>query len=77
MTAWACLAEEWPARTVVARPADMALRMRASASGSRSAGTCPAACAARNWAANTSITTAPFLTSGAIASAGSVSESAK
>ena len=37
----------------------------------------PAAWAARNWAAITSITASEFLTRGLIASAGSVSESAK
>jgi hypothetical protein len=77
MTAWACSTEDWPPSTLVPRPADMASRLTASVSGSRSAGVSPAAWPARSWAATTLITTSEFLTRGAIASAGSVSESAK
>ena len=77
MTAWACPGEDWPPRTLVPRPADMAIRLRASRSGSRPAGMSPAAWAARSWAAITSITASEFLTRGAIASAGSVSDSAR
>ena len=77
MTAWACSAEDWPARTLVASPADMAIRLKASRSGSRRGGVSPAVWAARNGAATTPITAAEFLTRGAIASAGSVSESAR
>jgi hypothetical protein len=43
MTACACSAEEWPARTLLPRPAAMASRLRASASGSRWAGVWPTA----------------------------------
>ena len=77
MTAWACSGEEWPPRTLWPRPAEMASRLTASVSGSRWAGVPPAAWAAFSWAATTSITAFEFLTRGAIASAGSVSESAK
>ena len=63
--------------TLVARPADMVTRVRASRSGSRWTGVSPAAWAARNWAATTSITAPEFLTRGVIANAGSVSESAR
>ncbi|HEX6453040.1 MAG TPA: hypothetical protein VF060_26720 [Trebonia sp.] len=77
MTAWACSAGDCPARTLVASPADMAIRLKASRSGSRLAGVSPAAWAARNWAAITLVTAPEFLTRGAIASAGSVSESAR
>ena len=77
MTAWACPGEDWPPRTLVPRPADMARRLRASSSGSSRAGVSPAACAARNWAATTPITAFELLTSGATASAGSLSASAK
>ena len=55
----------------------MTWRLTASRSGSTQAGVSPAACATRSWAATTSMTAPEFLTSGAIASAGSVSESAK
>jgi hypothetical protein len=55
MMAWACPGEDWPARTLVPRPADMASRLTVSRSGSRQAGASPAAWAARNWAATTSI----------------------
>ncbi len=75
--AWACPGEDWPPRTLVPRPADMARRLTASRSGSRWAGVSPAAWPARNWAATTSITAFEFPTRGAMASAGSVSESAK
>ena len=61
----------------MASPADMAIRLKASRSGSRWTGVSPAAWAARNWAATTSITALEFLTRGVIASAGSVSESAR
>jgi hypothetical protein len=77
MTACACPAEEWPARTLVPRPADMARRLMASVSGSRWAGVSPTAWAARSWAAITPATAAEFRTRGEIASAGSVSESAR
>jgi hypothetical protein len=77
MTAWACLAEDWPARTLGPKPADMASRPAASSSGTKWAGVSPAAWAARSWAATTSITAVEFRTKGAIASAGSVSESAR
>jgi len=77
MTAWASPAEDWPPRTLVPRPADMARRLTASRSGSRQAGVSPAALAARSCAATTPVTAAEFLTRGPIASAGSVSESAK
>ena len=77
MTARACPAEDCPARTLVASPADMAARLNASRSGSRWARVSPVAWAARNWAATTSITAPEFLTKGAIASAGSVSDSAR
>jgi len=55
----------------------MVIRLRASRSASRWAGVSPAAWAARNCAAITSITAPEFLIKGATASAGSVSESAK
>jgi hypothetical protein len=77
MTAWACPTEDWPARTLVASPLDMASRVRASTSGFRWAGVSPAAWAAFSWAATTPATAPEFLTRGAIASAGSVSESAR
>ena len=77
MTAWACSTEDWPAMTLVASPADMAIRLKASKSGFSWAGMSPAPWAARNWAATTPITAAEFLTMGAIASAASVSESAR
>jgi len=77
MTAWACSGEEWPAMTLVPRPADMAIRLKASVSGSTWAGVSPAAWAARSWAAITSVTAFEFLASGVIASAGSVRESAR
>jgi hypothetical protein len=77
MMAWACSGEEWPTMTLVPRPADMAIRLTASRSGSTWAGVSPAAWAARNWAATTSVTAFEFLTRGAIASAGSVSERAR
>ena len=69
MTARACSIEDWSARTLVASPADMATRLNASKSGSRWTGVSPAAWAARNWAATTSITAPEFLTRGAIAGA--------
>jgi hypothetical protein len=77
MTACACPTESRPAMTTVPRPADMVIRLRASRSGSRWAGMSPAAWAARNWAATTSVTASEFLARGWIASAGSVSESAR
>ena len=46
MTACAWSTEEWPARTLVVSPADMAVRVRASRAGSRWAGVSPAAWAA-------------------------------
>ena len=77
MTAWARSTEDWPARTLVASPADMAIRLKASKSAFSWTGVSPAAWAARNWAATTSITVSEFLTRGPIASTGSVSESAR
>ena len=77
MTAWACSTEDWPARMLVASPADMAIRLKASKSAFSWTGVSPTAWPARNWAATTPITAAEFLTRGAIASAGSVSESAR
>ncbi len=77
MTAWACPAEDWPAMTLVPRPADMVSRLMASRSGSRRPGMSPAAWAARSWAATTSLTTLEFRARGLIASAGSVSDSAR
>ena len=38
MTDWASWIEDWPARTLVASPADIAIRLKASRSGSRRAG---------------------------------------
>ena len=61
----------------MASPPDRATRLNASSSGFTPAGVSPAAWAARNWAASTPITAAELLTSGEIASAGSVSESAR
>ena len=63
--------------TAVPSPADMAMRGRASRSGSSWAGISPASWAVRNWAAITPDTASEFRASGAIASAGSVSDSAK
>jgi hypothetical protein len=77
MTAWACSGEEWPTRTLVPRPADMVIRLMASSSGSRPAGMSPSAWAVRSWAAITSLTAFEFRTSGLMASAGSVSDSAR
>jgi hypothetical protein len=65
MTACACPTESRPAMTTVPRPPDSW------------AGMSPAAWAARNWAATTSVTASEFLARGWIASAGSVSESAR
>lgn len=77
MTAWAWSGEDCPPSTLVPRPAEMARRLTASSSGSRLAGVSPAAWAARSCAASTPITAFELLTSGATASAGSLSESAK
>jgi hypothetical protein len=63
--------------TLVPRPADMAIRLTASRSASSWAGTSPAAWAVRSWATTTLVTASEFLTSGAIAKAGLVSESAR
>lgn len=61
----------------MAKPADMANRPSASRSGSTKAGVLPAAWAVRSCAATTSATASEFLTKDPVASAGSVSESAR
>jgi len=60
-----------------AQAADMVIKLMASRSGSRPAGMSPAAWALCSWVAITSITAFEFRTRGLIASAGSVSDSAK
>ena len=65
------------AQDAVPRPADMVIKLMASRPGSRPAGMSPAAWALCNWVAITSITAFEFRTRGLIASAGSVSDSAK